>query len=1556
MNPAAIRGGARRPVRVWAFVAAAAAALICGPAIAADVLKPAPGRATAHDSSTINALRHVGCGKLASVTQPKAAPLPLAPPRTRAAVKAVPGGTLDAKHQAALAASEPSPEPLASFAALGDNQTVIPPDSNGAAGPNHLMAALNSEILFQYRTGVEIARMPLGLFWAGLNGTNPDPYCPRTVYDPYGGRFIFTCAANPVRADSALLVAVSQTGDATGSWHRYLVDADALDTHFADAPSIGFTKDRVIVQVNMFPIAGTGAMYSNIYVFDKADLYSGGAGLYSLFRDDTGFTQVPALTYDDSLDTAYLLEEYSESASGQLRLSSITGPLGQEVFNRGIAYPTGPLGWDFVSATGQDCAPQPDSDMGLDTGDARLTSLVYRDGSLWTCHTVFLPQGESSRSSVQWWQIGLDGAVLQRGLVDDPGGAEFFAYPSIAVNRNQDVLIGYSRFSETRYASAGYSFRESADAPGTLRAAALLKEGLAPYYKVYDGLSNRWGDYSTAMVDPINDVDFWTIQQYADDPLEGVDRWGTWWGRIPGPQPKPENDECGGARVIEALPAVTTVSTRSATSTGDPSVPCVPAFGKGVWFSYQADTNGLITADTVGSDFDTGLAVFAGACGSLAQVACDDDSGGGDGAARVMMNVYAGTTYFFLAGGYHAEGGQLKFRIQSATPAILDFFPEMGAVGTSVDINGSSFFGATSVEFNGIPDPTAVVDSASHISARVPAGATTGPITVTTPGGTAVSETDFIVVPSIYIDDTSAIEGDSGTSSAVFTVHLSARAQTPVTVAFTTADGTAEAGEDYRTAEGSVTFPPNSDTALITVTIIGDTLEEENEHFFVNLSNPVGGVLTDHQAQCTLTDNDSDQPVVIGEAALVLAESCVPGNLAIDPDERVTVELTLKNIGPTATENLVATLLPSAGVSNPGVAQEYGALDADGGTGTKPFSFTAKGTCGSSFAAILKLTDGDKDLGNATFSFVLGPVGAASVFTSEAAIAIPTSGKADPYPSSIEVSGMPGTVSRMTVSLNSVNHLYPDDLDILLVGPSGQTVVLMSDCGGSYDLVNTTITFDDSAPAPAPDSAAMLTGSYKPANYTPADSFPLPAPLQPYGATLSAFSGLDPNGLWSLYVFDDATGTGGSIAQGWSLSITTGTQMCCRLADLALTKSASPDPVTNGSKLTYTLTVTNLGPSQATHVVVTDPLPANSEFVVATPSQGTAVLSDGIVACDMGTVEAGAQARLTIVVKPTLKAPLTNTATVTSADPDPVPGNNASTTVTQVGDPALVIEDMTVAEGHSGVTSANFVVSLSAPTDQEVRVDYATEDITALAGSDYGGVNGQLVLGGSITRVTVPVAIYGDRVEEPSEIFAFVLSSPVNAAIIDDGEGVCSIRNDDTPPAIDSVEISPLMCAAGETMQVSAHATDDYGVASVTAGAEPLVSTGGGYWEGFVDVDPVLGAHPLEVVATDTDGNSVTNSEGSYRTVPSVIIRNSAAAETIVGEAWQNFLFTVMGRVTVLDAGSFLLDDGSPRKVIVRAIGHTLQTGDLAKARGVIDQTTNPPTLNSSLERIEKLF
>jgi hypothetical protein len=121
------------------------------------------------------------------------------------------------------------------------------------------------------------------------------------------------------------------------------------------------------------------------------------------------------------------------------------------------------------------------------------------------------------------------------------------------------------------------------------------------------------------------------------------------------------------------------------------------------------------------------------------------------------------------------------------------------------------------------------------------------------------------------------------------------------------------------------------------------------------------------------------------------------------------------------------------------------------------------------------------------------------------------------------------------VTLDRISHTYPDDLDILLVAPGGQKVLLMSDAGGGTGINNVTLTFDDAAASNLPDSSAIVSGTYKPTDFTTGDAFPSPAPAGPYGTALSVFNGLNPNGTWSLYVMDDAAGDSGSIAGGWSL-------------------------------------------------------------------------------------------------------------------------------------------------------------------------------------------------------------------------------------------------------------------------------------------------------------------------------------------------------------------------------------------------------------------------------------
>lgn len=116
--------------------------------------------------------------------------------------------------------------------------------------------------------------------------------------------------------------------------------------------------------------------------------------------------------------------------------------------------------------------------------------------------------------------------------------------------------------------------------------------------------------------------------------------------------------------------------------------------------------------------------------------------------------------------------------------------------------------------------------------------------------------------------------------------------------------------------------------------------------------------------------------------------------------------------------------------------------------------------------------------------------------------------------------------------------------------------------------------------------------------------------------------------------------------------------------DVAITKSASPTTVTLGGNLTYTLTVTNNGPDTATNVNVTDTLPTGVTFVSATPSQGTASQTGGVVTAPLGTLASGASATITIVVTPTTanatSGTITNTASVTSTETDTNTANNTA--------------------------------------------------------------------------------------------------------------------------------------------------------------------------------------------------------------------------------------------------------------------------------------------------------
>ena len=329
-------------------------------------------------------------------------------------------------------------------------------------------------------------------------------------------------------------------------------------------------------------------------------------------------------------------------------------------------------------------------------------------------------------------------------------------------------------------------------------------------------------------------------------------------------------------------------------------------------------------------------------------------------------------------------------------------------------------------------------------------------------------------------------------------------------------------------------------------------------------------------------------PVINDGATIFTNENCLPPNGMIDPGETVSIEFALQNLGTADTSNLIATLQEAGGVTSPSAPQSYGILIAGGPAVSREFTFTSDGLCGTDIVATFALEDGATDLGTVSFNLSTGTPNAVTAFTNAATITINDNTIANPYPSAINVSGVNGAVKKVTVRLNDLTHTFPDDLDILVVGPQGQKVMLMGEAGGGGNVSLIDLTFDDAAATQIPDNATLTTGTFRPANYF-SDSLQAPAPTPPYANTLSVFNGTDPNGTWNLYVRDDGNLDIGTIGGGWTLNVT-GSDCCTNICpEITMSPATLPDGILGA---TYDQTISgNGGTSPYTFVITSGSLP-----------------------------------------------------------------------------------------------------------------------------------------------------------------------------------------------------------------------------------------------------------------------------------------------------------------------------------------------------------------------------
>lgn len=614
-------------------------------------------------------------------------------------------------------------------------------------------------------------------------------------------------------------------------------------------------------------------------------------------------------------------------------------------------------------------------------------------------------------------------------------------------------------------------------------------------------------------------------------------------------------------------------------------------------------------------------------------------------------------------------------------------------------------------------------------------------ITLGTPAGEALLGAGRVVTVTIVNDDSVLqfpfgqlnVAESAGTLS--ITVQRVGATNVSVAVDLATGDGsprTATANVDYGTVVTNLIFAAGVDARTITLALTNDFIEEGTESFTVQLSNPVGEAALGSLTNLTINVLDDDFRTLLAAGVTLTAEGFAPTNNAVDPLETVTMLLALRNVGNVNATNITATLLASGGVLNPGGPQLYTNLAAGGASLARPFTFTA--TQAQTITATLQLSDGNGSLGTASFTIDLG-VGNSysnrSRINLPGTLSLPSFGSADPYPSSITVSNVAGVVNKVSVRLNGFTHSYPADVDVLLVSPTGQRMVLMSDAGSSFGVTNLTLTFEDAATASLPELSPLTSASFKPTDYAPADSFAAPAPAGPYATNLAVFNGFNPNGTWSLYIVDDTDQNFGNIVNGWTLNFNT----VSAAIDLAATMTNAPSAVTAPGTVTFTTVITNRGPNIATGVIYSNPLPAGLTFVSATTSAGSVTSAGSNFVASLGTLGVGSNHVVTVTVSTSGSGLVTNTASVASAGEIELAAgdNTASATVTIA--PAIPFSLFGVRQ-----TNGQFFITVSnAVAGRTYVVEAATNIVNPVTNTVWTPV-GTNVAAGSTLNVTDPGA------------------------------------------------------------------------------------------------------------------------------------------------------------------------------------------------------------------------
>jgi len=1227
---------------------------------------------------------------------------------------------------------------------------AFPPDSMGAIGPTQFVTFVNGRIRSFTKTGTAdgVLNADPDVFFASVMtpvaGSVVSTFTsdPQVRYDRFSARWFLTIIDVPctnatctTTAANRVLMAVSDAasnGTLSGStvWTFFQFQADP-GTNFCDYPSLGIDVNALYIGCNMF--TGAGAFIgTNGYVVQKASILGAGPPLVTMFANlAAGAGAGPESprgvdNYDATATEGYFV------GPDNATFSTI---MFRRVSNPGSATPT--ISANIAVTVPTTTTPNLVTHAGntggnngrLDSLDDRFFEAMIRNGRLWSSHNFRVSSAgvantaAQARNAVRWYEfqnLTTTPTLVQSGTVFDNAAtlaaARQYWIPSMIVTGQGHSILGMSMAGTPVGATPVYVGRLAGDTLGTMVgpptvAAVTYGTTTANYNPPSDpggSGGRRWGDYSFTSLDPLDDMTVWTIQEYN----QALNSYAVRAGRLAAPPPA--TPTCSGSPITFAGPSgnvVINATSSSGSGFYDPGAN-LPAPALAFAHLNATVTNATVNSVTYNSPTQVTLNITALATGLQNVTLTNPD--GQTVTATGCINVQAALAADLAitktdSVSTAVPGGSVTYTITvsnpSATPAsgatVADTFPAVETcTWTCVGAGGGTCTASGAGNINdsvNLPAGASVTYTPTCAISAAATGTLSNTATVTIAGDPNAANNSATDTDTLTPQSDLAVTNIDGVTTA-----------TPggsVTYTITASNAGPSNAPGATLAD---TFPASETCTWTCVGAGGGTCTASgagNINDTVNL--PSGGSIT-YTASCAISAAATG---TLSNTATVAAPAGVtdptPGNNSATDNDTLapSADLAITKTDGVTTATPGGSVIYTITASNAGPSNAPGSTVADTFPAAETCTWTCVGASGGTCTA-----SGNGNI-NDTASL---PASGSITYTASCSISASASGSL----TNTATVAAPAGVTDPTPGNNSAT-----DTDVL--GASADLSIINTDSvttatpGGS---VTYTITASNAGPSNAPGS-------------TVADTFPASLTCSwtcagAGGGTCTASGNGNINDTASLPAGGSITYTAScSISASASGSLTntatvaapagvtdptpgnnsaTDTDVLGASADLSIINTDSVTTATPGGSVTYTITASNAGPSNAPGSTVADTFPASltCSWTCAGAGGGTCTASGNGNINDTASLPAGGSITYTAScsISASASGSLTNTATVATPAgvTDPTPGNNSATDTDVLGasaDLSIINTDSVTTATPGGSVTYTITASNAGPSN-----------------------------------------------------------------------------------------------------------------------------------------------------------------------------------------------------------------------------------------------------------------